>query len=456
MTTAVQPTFTKTIASGSTGTFAYNFRVLSEDDLEVKLNGTIVTTGFKITGVGDYTGGTVVFTSNPAADTVVLVSHKPALKRDTNYPALGERPSETLNADFDRIWHALQYLEQLMFTAVKLPYDETIEPLLTADATARALKYLGFDAAGAIALEDIPDLASTQAAQAAAEAAAATIEGFKNRGAWVTATAYAVNNLVRESGTTYICLVAHTAGTFSTDLAAAKWSIFAQKGDAGAGAGDVVVANNLSEFTATAAAARANLGILAAALYAVGTASGQIPLNSNIYGKHSIWIPVGAMKPRKTQGAAVGSVETTTNKVMIATLDFDYATQDEFAQFAIRAPKSWDEGVFQAEFVWSCAAGATAFGCVWGIQSRAFSDTDSLDQAWGTAATVTDTANSTGDLLRKSDFTGDITPAGTAAEGDYLLFQVYRDFDHASDTLDKDARLHGVLLTYTVNAHNDA
>lgn len=43
------------------------------------------------------------------------------------------------------------------------------------------------------------------------------------RGSWLTATAYAVKDLVDNGGTSYICATAHTAGTFSTDLAAGKW-----------------------------------------------------------------------------------------------------------------------------------------------------------------------------------------------------------------------------------------
>jgi hypothetical protein len=50
------------------------------------------------------------------------------------------------------------------------------------------------------------------------------------RGAWVTATAYAVNDLVWSGGLGYRCLVAHTSGTFATDLAAARWVVGAFSG----------------------------------------------------------------------------------------------------------------------------------------------------------------------------------------------------------------------------------
>ena len=44
-----------------------------------------------------------------------------------------------------------------------------------------------------------------------------------NTSAWVTSTAYVVDNRVTEDGVRYKCLEDHTSGTFSTDLAAEKW-----------------------------------------------------------------------------------------------------------------------------------------------------------------------------------------------------------------------------------------
>jgi hypothetical protein len=49
------------------------------------------------------------------------------------------------------------------------------------------------------------------------------------RGAWVTATAYAIGDLVSEAGGVYVAIVAHTSGTFATDLAAAKWMTIQQQ-----------------------------------------------------------------------------------------------------------------------------------------------------------------------------------------------------------------------------------
>jgi hypothetical protein len=53
------------------------------------------------------------------------------------------------------------------------------------------------------------------------------------RGAWQTATAYAINDAVKQNGSSYICIEAHTSGTFGTDLSASKWDLMAEKGDQG-------------------------------------------------------------------------------------------------------------------------------------------------------------------------------------------------------------------------------
>jgi hypothetical protein len=51
------------------------------------------------------------------------------------------------------------------------------------------------------------------------------VAASKDLTAWATSTSYAVGDLVIEDGEEYRCLVAHTSGTFATDLTAVKWII---------------------------------------------------------------------------------------------------------------------------------------------------------------------------------------------------------------------------------------
>lgn len=168
-------------------------------------------------------------------------------------------------------------------------------------------------------------------------------------------------------------------------------------------------------------------------------------------GKHSIYQPARGMVTRTTNGAAGGTVELTTNKVMLVTYDFDAST-DEFVQFDIWMPKGWNESTVTAVFSWTAASGSG--DVIWGIQGLARSEGDPLDTAFGTAETVTDTLTTANDEHHTSE-TSAITIGGTPAENDRVIFQVYRDANAGGDTLAVDACLIGVKIIYTINAAND-
>jgi hypothetical protein len=177
--------------------------------------------------------------------------------------------------------------------------------------------------------------------------------------------------------------------------------------------------------------------------------------NTAVLGRHAIWVPASAMTARTTNGATGGLLETTTNKVMARTLDFDASTI-EYVQFALRMPKSWDEGTVTFVPEWSHAATVTNFKVSWGLQAVAISDDDTLDAAFGTAQFSDDTGGTTNDLYAGPESAA-ITIAGTPAAEDFVVFQVLRKADDATnDTLAVDARLHGVTVYLATNAGNDA
>lgn len=162
-------------------------------------------------------------------------------------------------------------------------------------------------------------------------------------------------------------------------------------------------------------------------------------------------IPATAMTRRTTNGPAVGTSETATNKVMVETLDFDQSTA-EYAQIRFFMPKRWDEGTVTVQFYWTAT---TTGNVVWAAQGVALSDDDVLDTAFGTAQTVTDGVTAANDLMISSA-TGAITIGGTPAAGDLVVFQFYRDASNGSDTLAADAKLLGVKIILTTDAGDDS
>ncbi len=95
-------------ANGLTTVFAYQFMIMTAGDLDVSVNGTSITGGFTVQGAGQTGGGQVVFTAPPANGDTVMLLRKLTIKRDTDYQDNGDLLAETINADFDRLWLAMQ------------------------------------------------------------------------------------------------------------------------------------------------------------------------------------------------------------------------------------------------------------------------------------------------------------------------------------------------------------
>ncbi|WP_341702624.1 hypothetical protein [Ferrovibrio sp.] len=203
-----------------------------------------------------------------------------------------------------------------------------------------------------------------------------------------------------------------------------------------------------------AATARTNLGVEIGTDVLAPTGSGTGLSGVLKTGLHSAPFPARAMRPANTSGcAALALAESSTHKVNDEYLAFD-AASIEYAGFRFRAPKSSDETAgFTVEFEWAEASGAAAHNVVWQAEMQAQGDGDTIDSAWGSAVTVTDTGTAG---TRRFCTTGVVTPGGTWAEGDMIHVRLSRKATDGSDTLDVDAYLYGVMLGITLAAGNDA
>ena len=170
-------------------------------------------------------------------------------------------------------------------------------------------------------------------------------------------------------------------------------------------------------------------------------------------GKETIWIPAVAMYPNTTGGCAALAQVELSNGPEIKTLDFD-KDSDEFAQFAVAFPKSWNEGTvtFQAFFTAdSTNTGTTA----WGLSGVSLADNDSCNTAFGTQVNATAKAHSgTANDLNVTAESGAVTIAGSPSTDEQVFFQISRDV--SEDSLTADAKLLGIKLFFTTDAKNDS
>ena len=162
-------------------------------------------------------------------------------------------------------------------------------------------------------------------------------------------------------------------------------------------------------------------------------------------GLTNVWIPASAWIPRTTSGCGVNSLEAATNKVNYDVLEFD-AGAIEYAQALVVMPSNWNAGTVTSKFHWTAASGSG--DVVWQLSGRAYANDDAIDQATGTPQTATDTLTAANDV-DISPATSAITLAGTAANGNPIVYELSRKATDAGDTLAVDARLLGVEISYT-------
>ena len=197
------------------------------------------------------------------------------------------------------------------------------------------------------------------------------------------------------------------------------------------------------------------------ALTSIGSANQAMTVNSGASalefstikkaGKESIWVPANAMYPNTTSGCAALAQTELGNGPELKTLDFD-KDSDEFAQFAVAFPKSWNEGTitFQAFFT---AASTNTGDVVWTLAGTALADNGSLNTAFGTAVATTGKAHSgTSNDLDVSAESGAVT-INNAAEGELVYFRIHRDV--TDDNQSGDAKLIGIKLFFTTDKAND-
>ena len=238
--------------NGSNNTFAYNFFVVAESDLEVIIrssNGTetvkSLTTHYTVSGLGSNSGGSITFTSgNTPTDTETVVIRRNTSKtQSTDYVANDPFPAESHEAALDKSMLINQELQEQVDRSIKISRTNSMTSTdFTVGATDRANKILAFDSSGEISV---------------------TQELGTFKGNWGASTAYNQRDIVKDTSTNNIFLVntAHTSSgsqPLTTNANSAKYDLIVDAASATTSATNAASSATAAATSATNAATSAS------------------------------------------------------------------------------------------------------------------------------------------------------------------------------------------------------
>ena len=229
--------------NGSQTVFAYTFKIFVAADIQVYLNGVLKTinTHYTLSNVGLTGGGNVTFTSGsvPSAATGnVILLRSLALTQGVDLINYGAFDANIIESAYDKLTMMVQQLQEEVSRSIRFSatvYDGGTQEVSDTVAN-RAGKVLAYDAAGNISI-------------------AAELGSWKAN--WATNTAFKLRDLVLDAATNnvYICILAHTSGTLSSDVSASKWSLVI---NASAVAASATTATTKASEAASSATAASN------------------------------------------------------------------------------------------------------------------------------------------------------------------------------------------------------
>jgi hypothetical protein len=233
--------------NGSTTVFAYTFKILDDDEIQVIIRSStgtettkIKTTHYTVSGVGSSGGGNITFLTAPGATETVVLKRNTTKTQETDYVANDPFPANSHEEALDRVTMIAQEIQEELGRSIKLSKTNTMTSTeFTVGAVDRANKILAFDSNGEISV---------------------TQELGTNRGNWATATTFNGRDIVKDSSNNniYLCNTTHTStGTtpISSNADVAKWDLIV---DAAAASTSANAAANSASNSSNSANTSAN------------------------------------------------------------------------------------------------------------------------------------------------------------------------------------------------------
>jgi hypothetical protein len=135
-------------ADGAQTVFIYPFPIFQVADMEVRVDGRVVSGGYTVLGAGASGGGRVVFGQAPQAGSMVALRRRMVIARNSDFQPNGLLRANTLNDDLDRQVAAMQEFRDDTGSMLRANPGEAPTGLVLPDRPARANRVLGFDSLG--------------------------------------------------------------------------------------------------------------------------------------------------------------------------------------------------------------------------------------------------------------------------------------------------------------------
>ncbi len=322
-------------ANGNHYNFAIPFAFENTKDIKIILdNGNFITNFTTRFSNNNADSGSVNILKEELtnAKNIYIYRHM-AFIRETEFQADSDFRAVIINGEFDRIMWLLQQMDMQVAGTIHRPQYDTGPDLILPDTKDRKNKLLAFDNNGAPIVIDDSQASAAHAITTAAEAALSA-----NRSATsaikAEAEAISIKNIIKNIDN-YIIKDGSISNIKLTD-------------------------NSIT----------------------------NAKLADSMIGKHSIYMPAGAILPTKTNGAKSKVTHLAGNIKSISTLDFSGSINNK-AQFSIAMPKSWNAGAVQFQLYWLCDHLTITNGATFKIAACSIGKADSFIKSFGVETSLT-------------------------------------------------------------------
>ena len=126
----INPVQTKVKYTGNGAVYEFPtiFAFFEDDNVVVYLNGSIINSGYSVTGVGETDGGLVIFDTPPAEGDKIVILRKVVVERVTDFQEGGSFRAKNINDELDRMTAFCQQIEEEMSRCVKVEVTDDQDP----------------------------------------------------------------------------------------------------------------------------------------------------------------------------------------------------------------------------------------------------------------------------------------------------------------------------------------